>query len=303
MNRASRAGGAAPGWDAPSEERRIGAETFILGVGAQKCGTTWLHDYLAAHPQAQMPVLKELHYFDLVLRPDIFRIDIAAKMREDIDRAHAADPAGLARARREAEARKAMTDDPESYVGFFRDLRLDTRLTGDITPSYSGLSAENFRQVRTLLRDAGVEVRVVFLMRDPVARAISQARMVMGLKHGDIPPWAIKRRMLRRVMAPGNLARARYDLTVRNLQAAFAPEELHLEFFERFFNEDSLRRLCAFLGLDYVAADFRKPENKVSAPLIFTDEDRAQLYRSLRPVYDGCREIFGNRIPESWESG
>ena len=62
----------------------IGAERFILGVGAQKCGTTWLHGYLSGHPQVQMPALKELHYFDLVLRPDIFRIDIAGKLAQDI---------------------------------------------------------------------------------------------------------------------------------------------------------------------------------------------------------------------------
>jgi len=278
----------------------IGAERFILGVGAQKCGTTWLHGYLSGHPQVQMPALKELHYFDLVLRPDIFRIDIAGKLAQDIARNLADDPALVAQRRREAAARLAMTDDPDSYLDFFRGLGLDAAVTGDVTPSYSGLSAEDFTRIRSLLTGAGLAVRVVFMMRDPGERAISQTRMVMGMKGNELPPWKLKRRLLRRVSAPGNMGRARYDVTVRNLQAAFAPEELYIEFFERFFTETSLRRLCRFLGIDYVPADFSKPENRISRPVSFSAAERAQLYETLRPVYDGCREIFGDQVPDSW---
>ncbi len=36
----------------------------FLGIGAQKSGTTWLYQNLAAHPQVWMPPVKELHYLD-----------------------------------------------------------------------------------------------------------------------------------------------------------------------------------------------------------------------------------------------
>ncbi len=35
----------------------------FLGVGAMKCGTTWLFGQLGAHPDIYMPPLKEMHYF------------------------------------------------------------------------------------------------------------------------------------------------------------------------------------------------------------------------------------------------
>ncbi|NIJ43343.1 hypothetical protein FHS78_003657 [Parvibaculum indicum] len=49
---------------------------FILGVGAQKAGTSWLHDYLERRPEVFMPSpWKELHYFDArycpISMPDI----------------------------------------------------------------------------------------------------------------------------------------------------------------------------------------------------------------------------------------
>jgi Sulfotransferase family len=39
----------------------------FLGIGAQKCATTWLHDTLARHPDIAFPAGKEVHYWN---RPD-----------------------------------------------------------------------------------------------------------------------------------------------------------------------------------------------------------------------------------------
>ena len=36
---------------------------FIV-VGAQRAGTTWLHNCLSEHPQVSLPEEKELHFFD-----------------------------------------------------------------------------------------------------------------------------------------------------------------------------------------------------------------------------------------------
>jgi hypothetical protein len=36
----------------------------FLGIGAQKAGSTWLHENLRRHPQLYLPPQKELHFFD-----------------------------------------------------------------------------------------------------------------------------------------------------------------------------------------------------------------------------------------------
>jgi hypothetical protein len=36
----------------------------FIGIGAQKAGTSWLHENLRHHPDAFLPQPKELHYFD-----------------------------------------------------------------------------------------------------------------------------------------------------------------------------------------------------------------------------------------------
>ena len=36
----------------------------FMGIGFQRCGTSWLDDQLRRHPSVWLPSIKELHYFD-----------------------------------------------------------------------------------------------------------------------------------------------------------------------------------------------------------------------------------------------
>lgn len=47
---------------------------FLLGVGGQKCGTSWLHDMLARSDQVDMGFKKESHIFDARTLPECARI-------------------------------------------------------------------------------------------------------------------------------------------------------------------------------------------------------------------------------------
>ena len=43
--------------------------TFLLCVGTQKAGTSWLHQYFLGHPQFAPGFLKECHVFDCLYAP------------------------------------------------------------------------------------------------------------------------------------------------------------------------------------------------------------------------------------------
>ena len=58
----------------PGQVRRfdnLAGRSFVIGVGAQKAGTTWLFEYLGQHPDVAMSPIKELHFFDVIHRPDL----------------------------------------------------------------------------------------------------------------------------------------------------------------------------------------------------------------------------------------
>ena len=44
--------------------------TFVLGVGAQKAGTSWLHHQLASRADTDFGFLKEYHVFDVIFHSE-----------------------------------------------------------------------------------------------------------------------------------------------------------------------------------------------------------------------------------------
>ena len=41
-------------------------KTFILGIGAQKAGTSWLHQYINNDQRANLGQMKEYHYWNSI---------------------------------------------------------------------------------------------------------------------------------------------------------------------------------------------------------------------------------------------
>ena len=109
-------------------------KVFILGVGAQKSGTTWLHQYLQRHPNANMGFAKEYHIFDALY---VNEVGIRKKWFQDRI-SKFSNP--LTRMTESDIFTAKFLSNTEFYFDYFEMLansRTDTILTGDITPSYA----------------------------------------------------------------------------------------------------------------------------------------------------------------------
>jgi len=122
--------------------RPLDGKTFLLGVGAQKSGTTWLYDYLKAHSACAVPRHKELHVFDAAFRPNLFRTfadDRVKELLDQLDRAEPEDRLHLTPTMRETMSIARAQLDPSSYAQIFAHIPTDAHLTCDITPEYAAL--------------------------------------------------------------------------------------------------------------------------------------------------------------------
>ncbi len=156
----------------------------FICIGAPKSGTTWLYQNLNKHPSIWLPPVKELHYFDV-----LFPLPRYAERKYN--------PKGLCglftRYRRQKIigvlnqvvhrgsmkelmwAYRYFSGDPDNdwYLSLFKGT--DGVLTGDLTTDYCALSDEAVSNVKDLLPDA----KIIFLMRNPVERAWSHAKMLL----------------------------------------------------------------------------------------------------------------------------
>ena len=142
----------------------------FICVGMLKGGTRWLFDQLQFHPDFWMPPIKELHYLD--------RDDSRSKNAKQALKLHKKGRRKTQSADRDYDERdlaflgEMAADrgplDMDRYAALFR--HKGDKLTGDVTPHYSALDDATIAEVTGYLKD----VRILLLLRDPVARAWSQ---------------------------------------------------------------------------------------------------------------------------------
>ncbi|MCA0274291.1 MAG: sulfotransferase [Proteobacteria bacterium] len=283
----------------------MAAPVLMFGVGAAKSGTSWLYQYLAAHPDCHLRSIKELHFFDTrdMGNRDWYLRNFTRKA-DEVERGIVAGgdaaPAGQIAHLAELRLYTRVLDqgDTTGYLAFVMDGREDERLVGDITPSYGLLSEDTLREMAALHED----VRFVYVMRDPVARLWSHVRMVAG-RRGDGDLGARAARLLDEVLAgtaPEIAGRGDYAGTIGRLMAAVAPEKRFICTSEDLFGGDALARLCAFLDI----APFRgKPERRVhgGVEIAMTDTQRRRAAAWLRPQYD-CVAANMGALPPAWQA-
>jgi hypothetical protein len=278
-------------------------KTFLLGAGAQKAGTTWLHDYLAAAPECAASIRKEYHVFDVCDLPG------EQWLRERI--AHRAVKAARAVAAgkpRDVPAllQAAMIADPEVYVDHITGLlhRDDaTTLATDLTPDYALLSPERFASIRADFAARGVRTVAVHLMRDPVDRLWSQIRMQKHRRPRQYPAPA-EELVRERHTEPQYADRTRYDLTLAALDGAFPTDDLYVGFYEELFTAAEIRRLCDLLGVAFREPDFGIRPNAAPREAEQLPEETARVVAEhFRPVYDAVAARCGTETVERlWPS-
>jgi hypothetical protein len=276
-------------------------KTFILGVGAQRCGTTWLHRHLQGHPRVDLGFRKEYHVFDALHLDDegIRRAFLQGRIKAVVGKpAREVTKADLALLR--------FLGDTELYFDYFAELlaaRPHLLATGDITPSYAALPPAVLSTIRAGVVKRGLVLRAVFLMRDPVERCMSAVRL--GFRRSGAA-WTVEdeRRALRATCdAPFQRLRGRYDLTIAHLEAAFAGEEIALFFYEELFTPAAMERLHRHLSLDPVPAAFDQAANASGTRHAIEDGLRQEVFLAYADVYRFVAARFGEaRVAALWDS-
>ncbi len=200
--------------------------TFVV-IGATKCGTTSLYQYLRQHPGIFLPQKKELHYFTYEKLAD----RVAGPGDEDVVRFACPTRADYERA--------------------FASATTETAL-GDMSPSYFE-HAEVSDRIRSELEDP----EIVLLLRNPIERTYSQYMHLVRDARERLPfPDALDAEPDRVRAGWGNLwhyTRGSFysDRTQKYLDT-FGPARMKVVLFEDFVRGPSrvLSELCAFLGVD-----------------------------------------------------
>lgn len=187
------------------------------------------------------------------------------------------------------------------------------RRAGEASPSYAALSAATIRRVRQLLPD----VKLVFLMRDPVSRAWSHAKhnRLYGEANfcptATAPPTSGDDQWRANFVHDWPLVSGDYLGQLRRWTDVFPAEQMYVGFYECIASRPTelLRDVFRFLGVDPSVnlSGFPVTERVLAGP---TDELPDHLARDLRGLLRGrteeladfLRSRFGLGVPPEWRT-
>jgi hypothetical protein len=182
--------------------------SFVV-IGAARSGTTTLFEHLRSHPDLELPDAKELPYFS---HDNRFRVPW------------------------------------DSYAARHFRVADPTKLYGTVTPhfmagalmsSYPGVPRPSLPPIEMIpARIASVfpDIRLIAILREPVARAIAQCRLMLQL---GLEPRSMETALLE-CMAPEELERARTAPNELNSYVAWGEYDRILQGYLRHFPKDQL---------------------------------------------------------------
>lgn len=265
----------------------VRAKPDFLCVGTPKCGSTWLHRNIGNHPEIWLPPIKELHYFD------------GLQIKEQSRQANRNNKENQMRWKRQASShlRDIVPYPPNRrtirralwlskyfflprtnrwYLSLFPD---DPGLVcGEIAPSYCWLNERSIERVQTLNPD----LRVIFLIRDPVQRAWSHAMM------------HFRNRLQKKHVSLSSIDSnhlSKFFVSNRNRVGKY---RRNLNRWRRFFPDSQL------LVADLVQIS-KDPERFLSSVYTFLGVDRNQGYNEAAMFAKSMTGSY-DQIPDEWNS-
>ncbi len=264
---------------------------MVYGIGAPRTGTKWMSKYFTDHPQILMSPIRILHYFDAkyewhpTLDFNKHYEDLLKKMD-----AKQADNAMVDAVR----DRVAMASDPSGYMEYFRKRWSGEKAVADITPRYCDLPEEAFAEMLA----KHPKVRFVFVMRNPIDRMWSGARLAWTRDSS----YDLFERFDRQVSPRKAVdwSDANYLKTINRIERVVPRDLIRYFFFEELFTEPAVRALCEFIGVDYIPAEIDVPQN-TSDPYPLDLDRRKRAAEYFRSFFELMAARFGDQFPKSWQ--
>jgi hypothetical protein len=273
----------------------------FLCIGAQKSGTTWLHDNLSRHPDVWLPPIKEIHYFD---RPydsipaRLFGTSSRLKRARHHLRTVLLDYAQGHTAAHEVRwaFRYCLATRSDAWYCSLFDERGEA-VTGEICPGYARLPIDRVQRVGELMPNG----RIIYLLRHPVERAWSAAAMHFNDSAAGGIAAADPREVENWLRRSKTLEHGVYSEAILRWRGVFG-ERLMVGFYDELRADPAalLARIQSFLGLRAAipvdAGHRRNAGNYMQVPVRFVTLLERVFAEELRRLHD----LLDHPITSEW---
>ena len=249
-------------------------KTFLLGVGTEKSGTTFLANQLKNTKNVEVPLVKEHNIFSKInfdiSNVNLYNIFVNKKIENIKKNLCRKENFFIPPANKKTTKlfNILFSNLPFSYFDYFEILLSKKKYSFDFTPNYSALDKSVYKFIKSNFENRGIRTKVIFLMREPVNRLLSMVKMKFRQKYLPYDRRAITEAMYRFTdcMRFSNLVnyergRSNYKKTIENLEAVFPKKDIFFGFYENWIDTNQLNQIYKFLDIEL---DSKKKTNRLS---------------------------------------
>ena len=266
---------------------------FGLGLGAQRCGSTWLGQYLSRHPDYCMSPIKEMHIFDTIKSEKVHPLIKRAenyKNHRDIDHSR-------------QEILKINNHELSYYEYFDKILKPTHICFGEITPEYAKLGKSFFRKIL----NSHPNVKFFISLRRPISRYLS-ALYYYSRKR---PAFDVEKSYLKGLRRELFCSYTGYSAQIRKLLSIVPRERVCFVYYEDLFNgrSDTLFEICDHLGIEKISpgsldVSLERVVNKSSKKQerrLPNQAEMKRIFKRFESEYYLVSELISKPIPPSWQ--
>ncbi len=240
----------------------------FIGIGAMRSGTSWFSKNLDKHPQIAMSKRKELHFFDREIdssKNPFLPKQVEAKIR---------------------------------YSKYFVKAGILNKVKGEFTPAYAILSREKISLIHSWMPN----VKLIFVMRDPVLRAWSHARKDYEIYRGKPIQHASTNEIIEYFDQPAVANRGNYADCLENWFRYYQKDSFFITFMDEVATRpmELIKEVYEFLGVDSnIGIDESDMSKKVNArPLTnLPDDIREYLENTLYEQNTRLESLINRKLP------
>lgn len=278
-------------------------DNLFMGAGAMKAGTTWVTKHLKTHKDIYFCYEKEISYFAYLHVPNCKYV-----LSEDFRGKKAKQYVNATNTRTNDIKRVLLwsanfVSNPVNDWWYAQNFafRGNKRYSADFSNLYALLDKNGWEHVKSITNN----LKVVYIMRDPISRLWSHIRFQMMLdgKIDEMANWTqddyYKFGKQNHIWRNTN-----YNKAVRSMQDNLETTQYHFDFFERIKSEPKalLNGIESFLGVEEREYNLDELKGKVNAS---TSLKRPEFFEDIfgEELYEGVNELksMGITVPASWK--
>ncbi len=227
-------------------------DKFFISGGVSKSGTTWLYQMLQQHPEVNMPIMKEVRYFNI--QDEIGKINLWQKLFSKHWLVQ------QERNKIKGRLKSSSVVNKLKWVKYFispwddywyENLFPKDKCSGDLTPSYAMLSEKAIQSIKKMNPDT----KIIIGLRDSIDRTWSHIKMRLTQSEGKKSITEVDKSLIEQwIHHPYYFESNNYSAILNKWQKYFDNEQILVYYYDELKEnpQQLFNKICSFLEIKTV---------------------------------------------------